>query len=1075
MKSFFSLALVVSLIPFTAAQAQKTLEQQAEAMLDKALRPAPAQTKQNLATQAEELFKKAVAAAKGEEAKAKSDKDRHEAQYQVGVLLMGQSRTYIDLSKDLDLRKRADVIEEARKKFTEIVTEYEKAKGKDKDLAPLIYKCRAWLYKCGEDGGDPEAVKVNLEKVQFAKNKDAEEAQALIRYFRLIGPAKKALGPLDRARAIQKEADAWLKDYPTFKNSTMGFAVRYEQATATFAEAEFFAQKKKLLDENIAKAEKEIKEGKELKPPKTPMTVLGKGYEKYLADKKDRDLILKDAKTQADRLAKVQAMCKSIMETENDFSEKAKGLDYFISRLNVVDKLATDLSTFEQCYLRAREDMEMLGKLTAEAKEAAPDAKAGLEKNRKALFRSIAQTLNRGISLADAKTAPDELDDARFDLLISYMAVHDPYRTAVAGEAMSKTKPLTKKSAQAAGYAIQAYAEILAEDLSEGNKQRMRDMANYVLSTECQQAWAKEPVTGVARFQLAMLLFKEGERVAGIEQLKLVPKEYPAYLFCQAKLVFAALEVRDKTKKPEEKKVYQDLVRKTLGELKQLPAGTDPTSASMYFHARMEETKLLYADAADATAKKDTVQARKLYQQMSAFVTQLGKELQSAPQIGNDQRKQLTDYMATMQKYSILGQADFEYRGGAYDQVVAVTAPTVEVVRKEFEAAKKVFDETVKVEADAAKKKFDAAKKDFDAASTQPVAKKKFEEAKKEFDAAQKEAGRTFVFNLSDFQVTGDVLSFALRANVQQGKIDDAKQLLKIVETLKGGLLADSSNVMRNLVLDLEIQVRELKKSGDRDKLKKTVANFSEFLDAVIKQTEKKAVEKGDIFFLAKCFDSLDRHEKAAELYALYPAPKFLNVAPKKGEKEVKFTEDQEKELQTYWYTQVQQARQLRLSVIPHDGQKVTDAEKLRKLTEAKKILDTLEGHVNARQQIIAAKEQNHVLEDSGLYGKAVAEWSKFMNNPGLKKSLGSDTKIQAIYFDAYYHMTYCYYKFSQTDKVKQANKDALYLDKAVGYIIRLETATSKEGWQLIEHRFRELLDNERVLNDAYKKKKAAG
>ena len=230
------------------------------------------------------------------------------------------------------------------------------------------------------------------------------------------------------------------------------------------------------------------------------------------------------------------------------------------------------------------------------------------------------------------------------------------------------------------------------------------------------------------------------------------------------------------------------------------------------------------------------------------------------------------------------------------------------------------------------------------------------------------------------------------------------------------------------------------------------MANFSEFLDALIAQSKNKALEKNDIFFLAKCYDSLDQHEKAADLYKLYPAPKFLN------DKKAKWTDEEEKELQAYWYTQVQQARQLRLT---------------KKLSEAKKILDALQENKNARQQLMAEKEQNHLLEDNGLYGTAITHWGQFMNNPGLKKNLASDAKLKSIYFDAYYHLAFCWYKYSQTDKVKKAGKDAQFLDKAVDYIIRLETAANKEGWQIVELRFRDLMQNEKVLNDAYKKKKA--
>ena len=321
---------------------------------------------------------------------------------------------------------------------------------------------------------------------------------------------------------------------------------------------------------------------------------------------------------------------------------------------------------------------------------------------------------------------------------------------------------------------------------------------------------------------------------------------------------------------------------------------------------------------------------------------------------------------------------------------------------------------------------------------------------------------KTPIVRMKDFQITGDLLGLALRANVQKGRIEEAKAILTLLENLKGteeNLLVDNSGVLRNLVVELEAQIRDLQKAGDpagQAKLKATVANFSLFFDALAKQFEAKALDKNDLFFLARCYDSLDQHEKAGQLYARYPAPKILNVVKKDKEK---FSDAEEKDLQTYWYVQVMRARQLRLA---------------KKLPQAKKILDDLLAHKNARQQFLAEKEQNHLLEDNALYGTAIIQWSKFMNNPSLKKNMINDPKLKEAYFDAYYHMTWCYYQHSQTEKVKAAGKEAPFLAKAVDYILRLENATNREGWQYVGYKFQSLLQREPVLNEAYQKKKQA-
>ena len=265
MKSaIFSLAFLAMLFPFSAAEGQKSLEQQAEALLDKALQPGSPETKLNFAKQAEALYIKAVAEMKNEADKAKTDKDRHEAHFRMGVLLMGK-RTYIALGKDAENTKFALAVAEALKTFTDILTVSEKGKVKDQALA---YRCRAWLYKCGKEGNDSSIEKENLDKVMSAKTKDAEEAQSLIRFWRLGFTANPKGGRLERVRAIQKDAEAWLKEYPAYRKTSTGYAVQFEQAVAVFEETKYFTQRKKDLDKSIADTEETIKLAKTKTPGK---------------------------------------------------------------------------------------------------------------------------------------------------------------------------------------------------------------------------------------------------------------------------------------------------------------------------------------------------------------------------------------------------------------------------------------------------------------------------------------------------------------------------------------------------------------------------------------------------------------------------------------------------------------------------------------------------------------------------------------------------------------------------------------------------------------------------------------
>src|SRR2546427_4842895 len=113
---------------------------------------------------------------------------------------------------------------------------------------------------------------------------------------------------------------------------------------------------------------------------------------------------------------------------------------------------------------------------------------------------------------------------------------------------------------------------------------------------------------------------------------------------------------------------------------------------------------------------------------------------------------------------------------------------------------------------------------------------------------------------MKDYQVTGEILGLALRADVQKGKIDEAKAVLALLRRLSGeqdALGANPAAVLRTLVTELKVQVRDLKKAGDQAKLDKTVANFSAFLDELAKNPSQKEPDRNEVKLLADCYESL--------------------------------------------------------------------------------------------------------------------------------------------------------------------------------------------------------------------------
>jgi hypothetical protein len=365
-----------------------------------------------------------------------------------------------------------------------------------------------------------------------------------------------------------------------------------------------------------------------------------------------------------------------------------------------------------------------------------------------------------------------------------------------------------------------------------------------------------------------------------------------------------------------------------------------------------------------------------------------------------------------MRKYSRLGLADVEYRRGGYDIVLRDSAKMVESIKA-------------------------LAKGDG------PI-------------------------KMKDYKVTGEFLGLVLRANVQKAKIEEAKGILRLMERLTGeeaGVGAETVNVLRSLVEDLQVQVRDLKKAGDPTKLKETITNFSTFLDELVKGAEaKKALDLGDITFLANCYMSLEQFCKAAGLFARVPAPKALEKDAK-----MKLDEKEEKAVATYWFVQVQHAKALRQC-----GKEKGAREELE---QANKLLGGLLRHPHARMQLLAEKEKVHILEDLALYGSATKGWKTFIDSvkSALRNpDLPADTRarLKEMYFESFYHNYWCVFKLSQTEKVRGTAQEKKYLQVVARNILNLERDANREGWDIAGPHFEELMRVEPKLRDEYEEMK---
>lgn len=952
----------------------RLVTQEAKALLAKALRRDEIKDQQAEAKPAEQLFLQAGAeldaavklltdlaanyknpdSEQEKLVRQQADEERLQARFERALNLMDQARTYIDKgNSDINL-KRAEIVQKARDEFKKL------AELDDKNPSCLL--AAAWYIRASQEAQDFPAADVVYQVLTKVPGKVADPAKRWARYFKLksiLEDPRIKLAAQKKLVEVEKEALAWLAAYPAYKNSPEGQGVRFELGQAYYQEAMI------------------------LNDPK----------------KKDK------SKAAAAKFNQAQKVFASLAESDGEFAEEANQINLSISFALMGSGTPVDqLNNFEDCYLKGHYELYQLKKLAGKDAEET-------EKLKRERLKQVTSAFSRALKLADAKTPPQKKGEARFFLATAYMLAGDQHRAAIANEALARTTPPHKRSAAAAGYALESYSAILGRDKDESNRQRMLQLANFILDNK---EWQNDPVMPVTRYQLAMAAQRDGNYKDAIAQLEQLPESYPGFIYAQGQLVFIAQEARSKAGDEAGKKFFENKVLAAIRRIPTLPAGIDPSSAAMFMFARNEYSKFLYGDGMEDLNNGKTAQAALKFKEMIDFNKQLQDQFAKLPvKLTDETGKKVAFTLGVMDKYGKLGLAETEFKAGQYDKVLGP------------ELAGAVVAEVKKL------------------------------------------AQTPGQIRMPDFKVVGEVLGLALRANVQKGKVDDAREILKLIERLsgpEGELPVDASALLQGIVRELEFQVKALREAKDAEKLKTTVAKFSSFVDELAKNPGKKGFEPTDYFFLARCYASLDQHSKAAELYGKINEPKALNRPLKKGEK---FQDDEEKEIQTYWYAQIQRASQLRQSPEKKD----------ENFKEAQKILTVVMAHKNARGQQLAEKESILLGQDEGKYGASINRWQAFMNK--LKPRL-EDPNVKEMFFDAYYNYVFSMYKYSQDPKVKGMPKGKGWLARSADFILRLESAKNpsmpdqaSEGWQLLGPRFIELMTAEEYLRKQFEELKS--
>jgi hypothetical protein len=897
------------------------------------------------------------------------------AQFEAGANLFHKANTFTeDAARALTIGQARDVL----KKLV--------ASNTEKDS--LYYESVAWLARCYAETDDPKNAEIQFTEVLRQKGPESEPGKRLALYFKLQFMERDPNIKSDaRPKLIETEAANWLSAYKEYDNSPEGYAVRFLLAKAYFTQAQGMPNQKSGDVQNL--------------------------------------------------YSKAESLLDSVEHADNDYSQEAHELRMqaiFKKSSEVSGGDITKLEKFQECYLRAQYEIYQMSEEGEQARKAPPAKQKELEGQRDKRLSSVILALSRALDLVDDQTSSKDQVEAQYLLTFAYLASDLPYQAAVLGEDLARRDPKSTRAVAAAGYALEAYAKILAEQEQkaspkaslEADRNRVRGLATFMETT-----WPKNPTTNLARYQLGLLAIKTNNYGDAIGVLSRITPDYAAFPATQYDLaIFAALPaMRDKAAPPpgQAPNYYQD---QAIAALRRIPEPTppvDPTLVRYYLLGKQQLATLLLG-------------ARQ-YDEMVQVTEKLQKQFKELP-VDESLRKSLAPGMETLGLLTQYAQAEIAYRAGQYDKVRAVIDPMLKDVTNQVKVIK---DQEAKIQKE---------QDDYDAQLQQKIKNNQAikDEEQKKLDDYKEQVSRLEQQSHWKGQLLRSLLVLELRSKVQEGNTKQAQEVFDVLKSTSGYFEGGATGVLLEIVQQLKTQIAELEAAAAMDpakkeELNKILSGFTTFLD---KLAEQPATLSEDLIgFVSNSYSGMKKHKKAAEMLAKIPSPQPAPANPndKPEDKEKREQEDRRKEA-FYHHVRLTYVRELRL-----------DKQFDKASAEIKKILAGW-----GRNNLDAQKEQIFILEDEEKYAPAATMWSRMMQDK-LKPYVGKDNRLTEQYFECYYHRVWCVYKFGM--KQTDADKKQKYINQAANLILQLDRSKVTLA-DYLRKKFDDLLKQEPPLKKQY-------
>ncbi|HLW64109.1 MAG TPA: tetratricopeptide repeat protein [Gemmataceae bacterium] len=540
---------------------------------------------------------------------------------------------------DVEVQDRGKAMDEALKVLSKLSGEDVKS--------PVCWQALAWVGRCYAANEDFPKAEEAYKKVMDEKGPWAEVAQRQASYYWLLLKMKQAT-----AQAMQKEEEAWLAKYRSYRHSPEGCGVLYL-----------------LASNQEAQAEPGIK-----RDPKTkrPVSVGGDALARLRV---------------ADRLL------KELIEFENDFTERAA-----TKRMRIILAIALGQSkerdiykvnTFDECYLLALVELADLNDFVKDSKKNEDLSEEAVAKQRNTYYARAIRALDRALSLVKPSDSPKDVIEAKLTRIFCNLQLNRLYEAALLGEDLARTNTKSTKGARAALYSLDAYNRVMEDTQKRGdvNQDEARTDRNQVkrMAEFMEATWPDDSATDFARHSLGSLMEKQERHLDALEAFSRVTSSYLALASLRHQEGIACYNLmrteNDPRVTPAVKAKWFLRVTADLEKMPDLAQGADPNTALTYCLAKIQLGHL-YLQRGTQLLKESTDAARAEYAKGVKVATDMTAALPKYTTLVEEKKTEVEYAIKALKLYALYGEVFIAVKANDHKAAAELYMPVIDDIKK---------------------------------------------------------------------------------------------------------------------------------------------------------------------------------------------------------------------------------------------------------------------------------------------------------------------------------------------------------------------------------------------------------